>query len=232
MNVSRLSSGPLGYVLALTVTGLACAVLLPFRGVLDSGHIALVLVLVVWACTAMGGIGPGFFSAVLAFSALLIVFVPPYFTLSVAHATDWITLGVFFTVAAIQGVQTGRMRERERRAASDAEAFATLAGQLVSQSSARTVGGIVATEVARVTGAPRIAVLAPDESGELEVLATSEGEDVAADAGIERYSAWVIENGCAVGVPVSRSHGRRGRAHRRACRVRPPRRGSSGSPPK
>ena len=193
--------GLASYAIALAIVALACLAMLPFQGVLDSGHVALVLVLVVWASTAVGGIGPGLLSAVLAFSALLIVFVPPYYTLTVANAADWVTLAVFFVVAAIQGIQTGRMRNRERRAVSDAEALTTLAGQLVSESSAHAVGRIVAAEVARLTGASRIAVLAPDDAGALGVLATSAGDNVSADAGVERYSTWVMENGRAVGVP-------------------------------
>ncbi len=191
-------------MLAIAFTGAACIVLVPFKHILGGGQVALVFVLAVWATAAIAGVWPGLLAAVAAFSAMIYLFLPPYYQFAVHRPSDWLTLAVFVLVAGIEGLQTGRLRDRENRAVQgerEAEALAGLTAQLVTHSSATVVGQIVTREVSRATGSKRVAVLVPEEDGGLACLAAADGFNVLSDAGIERFSRWVIDNGTAVGVP-------------------------------
>jgi two-component system sensor histidine kinase KdpD len=204
MKRPRIVTGPLGFVIALALTGLACVALLELQASLDVGQDALVLVLVVWASAALAGVWPGMLAAAASFAAMSYFFVPPHRVFSLGRAQDLLTLAVFVIVAGVQGLQTGRMREREERAVEgerEAEAIAVLAAQLVSESSAAAVGELMTREVSRATGATRVAVFVDDGSGRLVRLTAPGSDEVGADAGVERFARWVMEHGMAVGTP-------------------------------
>ena len=105
-----------GYVTAVAAVALSTAVFLLGRDAFAKGQWALLYLLVVLLVASVAGAVPAVVAAVLAFFAWNFFFLPPYHTLAVHAAEDWLSLAAFLIVSVIVGVQAGRMREREARA--------------------------------------------------------------------------------------------------------------------
>src|SRR4051812_36337768 len=88
------------WVLWMVVLAIVTAALFMLRDALDKAHIALVYVLVVLGASSRGGRRVGMSTALIAFLLFNFFFVPPHFTLGVAHATDWLVLVVFLATSA------------------------------------------------------------------------------------------------------------------------------------
>lgn len=79
---------------------------------LDRVHIALLYLLVVLAASAAGGRWVGSAVALTAFVTFNFFFIPPYHTLAIARAADWIVLLVFL-VAGLVSAQLLHLAQRE-----------------------------------------------------------------------------------------------------------------------
>lgn len=110
-------------VAAGAAAGLTAVVglLLWLRDTLGQSHVALVLLLVVLCGSAAGGRRIGFALSGASFLAFNWLFLPPYGTLHVANALDWLVLGVFLatSLVAAQLLHRAKAEARERARATE-----------------------------------------------------------------------------------------------------------------
>lgn len=100
-------------ITALTIL-LTSALCFTFRQYLGYQSVSFILLFVVSILATMMGIGPVMVSSTL--SALIwdFFFIPPQFTLHIERTEDILMLGMFFTIALVNGVLTARVRRQER----------------------------------------------------------------------------------------------------------------------
>jgi two-component system, OmpR family, sensor histidine kinase KdpD len=140
---------------------LSTALFLPGRGAFAKGQWALLYLLVVLLVASVAGAVPAVVAAVLAFFAWNFFFLPPYHTLAVHAAEDWLSLVAFLIVSVIVGLQAGRMREREARALArerETAALNRLSAAVVSQTSTGEVARSCLRELAEVLDADEAAL--------------------------------------------------------------------------
>jgi two-component system sensor histidine kinase KdpD len=201
MRWQRLTTVWGGYPFALAAVAIVTAALLPFRPLLHPAQVMLLYLPAIVGVARFAGVRVSVAAAALGFLALDFVFVPPYYHLTVASPADWVTLVVFLLVAAVAGMQTGFMRQRERAALQRQAEFALLhrlSSRLVSEASEQTTAGLIVGEIVSVLGADRAALYAR-EAGESHVLAQAGG----AGSGLEErvLADWVTRNAKAIGLP-------------------------------
>jgi two-component system sensor histidine kinase KdpD len=88
-------------VLWLLVLAVGTFVMLPFRARMDKAHVALLLLLVPLGASAAGGRAIGLGLAAASFLVFNWFFLPPYHTLVVADALDWLILVAFLVTSAV-----------------------------------------------------------------------------------------------------------------------------------
>lgn len=103
-----------GYVGAVTGTAVVTGLLSPFRTQMNSTTVALVFLLVVLFVALFWGSRPALLASVLGVFCLNFFFLPPLYTLSVAHPENWIALAAFFTTALAVGQLSARAKRREQ----------------------------------------------------------------------------------------------------------------------
>jgi K+-sensing histidine kinase KdpD len=91
--------------------------LAPFHAQINSITSALAYLLVVLFVALFWGSGPALLASLLGVLALNFFFLPPLYTLSIAHPQNWVALTVFFTTA----LAVGQLSARARRRAEEAE---------------------------------------------------------------------------------------------------------------
>jgi two-component system sensor histidine kinase KdpD len=108
-----------GYALALGGTAVVTLALLALRGRVSTTSVALAYLLVVLATAANGGLGPGVAASALGSLAFDLLFLPPYGHLKVDGQQDYVSLGVYLSVALVVSLLVGarerRKAEAERR---------------------------------------------------------------------------------------------------------------------
>lgn len=106
-----------GYLVSLLGTAAVTALLVPFREQINSTTTALAYLLVVLFVALFWGSRPALVASVFAVLSLNFFFLPPFYTLSIAHPENWIALFAFFTTA----LAVGQLSAREKRRAEQAE---------------------------------------------------------------------------------------------------------------
>lgn len=107
----------MAYFVSLLCTAVVTALLVPFREQINSTTTALAYLLVVLFVALFWGSRPALVASVFAVLCLNFFFLPPLYTLSVAHAENWVALFAFFTTA----LAVGQLSAREKRRAEEAE---------------------------------------------------------------------------------------------------------------
>lgn len=107
----------LGYLAALLGTAAVTALLVPFRELINSTPIALAYLLLVLFIALFWGSGPALVASVVAVLCFNFFFLPPLYTLDIAHPENWIALFAFFTTA----LAVGQLSAREKRRAEEAK---------------------------------------------------------------------------------------------------------------
>ena len=107
----------IGYLVSLLVTAAVTALLIPFREHINSTTVALAYLLDVLFIALFWGSGPALLASVLGVLCFNFFFLPPLYTLSIAHSENWIALFAFFTTA----LAVGQLSAREKRRAEEAE---------------------------------------------------------------------------------------------------------------
>jgi two-component system, OmpR family, sensor histidine kinase KdpD len=140
----------LRYLGALLITGLITLLLFSVRDFLNPQVIALIYLLPVIMTNFIWGLFPGILASFCAFLAFNFFFIPPYYTFSVLHTQDLITLIIFLIVSvainqligqARQGMEIARNREWE--ATRMYELTSALSGLKSDQEIAQTLGQTV-----------------------------------------------------------------------------------------
>ena len=109
-----------GTALGLVLVAVLSAAMLPLRSHLSVATSALVLVVPVVASVSVGGFAPGVIAAATGFLVYDFVFIPPYYTLDVGAAQNWVALGVYAAVTVV----VARVVSRFNAAKSEAQARA------------------------------------------------------------------------------------------------------------
>jgi K+-sensing histidine kinase KdpD len=107
-----------GYFGAVFGTGVVTALLAPFHEQINSTTVALAFLLVVLFVALFWGSRPALLASVLGMFCLNFFFLPPLYTLSIAHPPNWVALTAFFTTA----LAVGQLSARAKRQAKEAEA--------------------------------------------------------------------------------------------------------------
>jgi two-component system sensor histidine kinase KdpD len=121
---------PNAQALGLSVLMVACAaaVAMAIRTLVPPGSIALIFLVAVLFSAALSGVWTGLVASGLAFLAYNFFFVEPVLTFRVAHAEDFLALGVFVLVAGLTGTLAGRLREQATAAEERARLLEHLSG--------------------------------------------------------------------------------------------------------
>lgn len=154
-----------GYPAAVVVVAAATVLLLIARPFLQPAHVMLLYVPAIIGVARLSGVRASLIAAAAAFLALDLLFVRPYYTLSVALPADLLTLAVFLLVAAVSAMQAGRMGERERsslRRQAELESLNGLSSRLVASENAPRIAETVVAEIVRLLGIQRAALYGID----------------------------------------------------------------------
>ena len=207
MNWKRTALAGGGYPFAALSVAVAAAVLLPFRTVLPDPMVMLLFVPVIIGVARVAGARASATASLLAFFAIDLLFVPPYYRLSVARPSDWVGLLVFLIVAMISSQQAAQLRTRERAAVRRQDELALLnrlSFRIASEGSASAVADFIVAQVTEVLGARRAALY-------VGAPATSTPPKCLAEAGLLRPSIregalvnWVLLTSKAIGMPPAR----------------------------
>lgn len=193
-----------GYPFAVASVAVAALVLLPFRPLLPSLTVMMLFVPVIIGVARFAGVRASAVASILAFLALDLLFVPPYYHLTVAALSEWLGLIVFLIVALVSGQQTAQLRERERVAVRGQDELALLnrlSFRIASEKSVAEIAEFIVTQVTEVLGTRRAALY-------VGTSATATPERLAR-AGLARLSpgelelvGWVLRTSKAVGMPT------------------------------
>jgi len=108
----------IGYLGAVIGTAAVTALLAPFHQQVNSTTVALAFLLVVLVVALFWGSKPALVASVLGMFCFNFFFLPPLYTLTIAHGQNWVALAVFFTMA----LAVGQLSARAKRRAEEAEA--------------------------------------------------------------------------------------------------------------
>jgi len=106
-----------GFLVSFLATAAVTAALIPFREHINSTTTALAYMLDVLFLALFWGSGPALVASVAGVLCFNFFFLPPLYTLSIAHSENWIALFAFFTTA----LAVGQLSAREKRRAEEAE---------------------------------------------------------------------------------------------------------------
>jgi two-component system sensor histidine kinase KdpD len=178
-----------GIVVTLGGLGALTAVLVPFRAHLSIATPALVFVIPVIVGVVVGGIIPGALGAVAGFLAFDLFFVPPYNTLTVSAAANWVALLVYVVVVLLVAqVVTNLQAAREvaQRRGQDASRLFELSQALIGDLALDELLEHIATTVDVAFAAKWTAILLPgpaaaDGGGADLFVAASAGDPLSDD---------------------------------------------------
>ncbi|MBL8125329.1 MAG: DUF4118 domain-containing protein [Blastocatellia bacterium] len=91
---------------------LVTAALLPYREFLNSAEVALILLLVVLFASTLFGSTAGLLASVVGILCFNFFFLPPFHTLNISGAENWLAFGTFVITALIAGQLSGYARRR------------------------------------------------------------------------------------------------------------------------
>jgi two-component system sensor histidine kinase KdpD len=150
--------------------------MVPLRSQINVATPALVLVVPVVGGVTVGGFAAGLVATAASFFVYDFVFLPPYFTLYVNRAEDWVALGVYAVVmvlvARVVAAANLAKAESEQRAAEIRRLF-DLSEMLVRELPAPKLLDTIVSSVKSGFNLDGVALLLPGADGELEVVASA-----------------------------------------------------------
>jgi two-component system sensor histidine kinase KdpD len=156
------------------VIGLGAA-MFPLRGHLSIATTALILVIPVVIAVAIGGVVAGIVATAAGFLVYDFIFIPPYNTLYVGAAENWVALVVYVIVTIVIAQVVARMNAARREArlrAAEVRRLFDLSELLVRESSMPDLLTTIVETVRRAFDLDSAALLLPVGEG-LELVATS-----------------------------------------------------------
>ena len=106
----------IGYIGALLWSAVVTALLGPFHDQINATTVALAFLLVVLFVALFWGSRPALLASVVAAVCFNYFFLPPLYTLTIAHPQNWVALIVFFTTAMAVGQLSARAKQRAEEA--------------------------------------------------------------------------------------------------------------------
>lgn len=190
------------WVLWLATLVAVTAVQIPFRDKLDSGHIALLYLLVVLGASARGGRRIGMSVAVLGFLLFNFFFVPPYYTLVVSRLEDWLVLIVFLitsaTAAQLLARSQGEATEARSRAL-EIDRLSALGAEALNVARPEDALAGIANVIRLTLGIARTEIYLQGETGELTSIAEAgvrdNGSRESDYLGGDELRRWVASSG-------------------------------------
>ena len=105
------------YLVASLLIAIVTVAILPLREAFDKALWGTIYLFILVAVAIRDGLYPAVFCAIVSFFAWNYFFLAPYETFDVASGSDWLVLFTFLIVGISIGVQTSRLRRRERLSA-------------------------------------------------------------------------------------------------------------------
>ena len=168
-----------GSIVGVVTTLALGAALVPVRSHLSVATVGLVLVVPVVSGVVVGGLVAGVASVAAGFLVYDFLFIPPYYTLTVGSAQNWVGLGVYVVVMLLVAQVVARLEsarsEAQKRAAETLRLY-ELSELLVKDRSIGDLLDTIVTTVQTVFEVPGVALLLP-EAGSL-TIAASAGESI------------------------------------------------------
>jgi two-component system sensor histidine kinase KdpD len=185
------------YVVSLLAIAATTAVLFPFRPDLNALNVALIYLIVVSALSLAERIGPSSLAAIVAFFCFDLIFIPPYYTMSVARSEHALALFVFLGAAVLVTQLTGRARAHTEEALRHGRQTATLydlSAALIGEIGLDATLAAVVKRVWTVFALDGCAILL-DDHGELNARAV-EGDVLIGlnDPNLLSLSRWVLSH--------------------------------------
>jgi two-component system sensor histidine kinase KdpD len=165
----------------LAAVGLGAAIV-PLRSHLSVATTALLLVVPVVAGVIVGGLGAGITSVLAGFLVYDFVCIPPYYTLTVGTAENWVALGVYAVVMLLVAQVVAHLESARHEAqsrAADTQRLYELSELLVKDRSLGDLLDTIVTTVQTVFDVPGVALLLPNV-GRLAIVASA-GEAISPD---------------------------------------------------
>lgn len=141
------------------------AVLLPFRSHVSIATTGLVLVIPVVAGVIAGGYAGGVISVAAGFLVYDFVFIPPYYTLTVGAAQNWVALAVYVVVMLLVAFVVVRLqwaRAEAQRRAGEAQRLMELSELLVADDSVDELLQTIVRAVRTAFDVSGVALMLPD----------------------------------------------------------------------
>ena len=159
-----------GGILSLATQGALLLVLLPFRNHLSIATAALAFVVPVVVGVVVGGYTPGALASVIGFILYDVFFLPPYGTLTVHDAANWLALVVYLVVTLLVAqvvTNLNAARDEARRREQDAGRLFELSQALIGDFTLSELLDHIAATVQSVFAPRWTALLLPAESAPL-----------------------------------------------------------------
>lgn len=192
------------HVFTILTVALSTGLFILGRDYFAKGQWALLYLLIISLIARLGGVRPALLAALLSFLSWNVFLLPPFMTLAVGDPKDWLSLVVFLFVGVVIGLQTGRMKDRERNALAREQDTALLnrfGAHLVSDIELPDMAEILLTEITHSIGAKCATLYLPDDKGELGPFHLPAGLSCPEDDETDRIVDWAYRNVKAVGMP-------------------------------
>lgn len=160
-------------VSALSIAILAVA-MVPFRSHLSIATAALVLVIPVVVGVSVGGFPSGVIATILGFLVYDFVFIPPYYTLTVGAAQNWVAIVVYVAVMVVVARVFSQVIAARREAQQRAQEISTLfelSELLVTEADESSLLNAIVESV-RATFSVEAVALLLERDAELELVAS------------------------------------------------------------
>jgi len=199
----------IGSVVGVLASAGLGAAMLPLRSHLSIATTGLVLVLPVVVGVLTGGFVAGLVSVAASFFVYDLVFIPPYYSLTVTAGEDWVALGVYVVVMVlvarlVSGLDQARAASNVRE--ESARHLFDLSELLLANKSVPDLGATIVNEVREAFALSGVTLLLAVD-GQLEVVASS-GTSIA-EEDLEH-----LRPGARLPVPVALSTSRSGEESR------------------
>jgi len=189
------------YARMLAVMAATTAVCFVFRSRLNPTDVAMVLLLGVVFVASRSGRGPAVVASFLGIAAFDFLFVPPYYTFTVAESSFFFTFAVMLLVALTMSRLTATIREQAieaRESAARTAALFELSRELAEAESRAAIIAIANRHVARA-GAGRAEMVLTDEVGMEDGAPRWPAGGMFDDTTTRVAASWAFANGEAAG---------------------------------
>jgi two-component system sensor histidine kinase KdpD len=199
------------YLWALAAVVAATLAMLIVRDELGVLNVMLIYLLVVFVLALTTGGGPAAAMAVLSFLLFDVLFIPPYYTLTIAKTDHVLTVFVYLGIAVITAQLVARVQARTEAAIREQRQTALLAdlnAALIGDVTVEEILNTIVERVVHVYGATACRILLPEPAlGLLTVRASyPPGIDLPLDRQMRAMADWALECRAPAGLG---QHGRR-----------------------